>query len=287
MLNGIVSGAIPDKFQAILAIDIAFALIHTFQESHEMTASNLMNMFIADEVKEALPEVLLTAVFSLVVHASSPYTVPPVYYTVLTNSLMELSKNIESMKKFKGQVEDLVARFLFRNIAHFKEPAQKRVCHFLAFLMSQTAGRDLGQTEPMLIKLTENEMSAQQEAFLRAVFAQLCKLCFAKKVWEQVDPKFHCYLPPVEQGQQHAASDGTAVADEPEMQLITDAILAKHSSEQLLEIIQNGQVFARAILNRTKKSLEHLKTSIERYRKVFDELFVGVDGQKQIISQVV
>jgi len=39
-----------------------------------------------------------------------------------------------------------------------------------------------------------------------------------------------------------------------------------------------------AILTRTKKSLEHLKTSVERYKKVFDELLSGFDGQKQIID---
>ena len=42
-----------------------------------------------------------------------------------------------------------------------------------------------------------------------------------------------------------------------------------------------------AILNRTKKSLEHLKTSVERYKKVFDELLAGTDGQSQIIDQVI
>jgi len=42
-----------------------------------------------------------------------------------------------------------------------------------------------------------------------------------------------------------------------------------------------------AILNRTKKSLEHLKTSVERYKKVFDDLLSGPDGQSQIIEQVV
>ena len=60
--------------------------------------------------------------------------------------------------------------------------------------------------------------------------------------------------------------------------MITDAILAKQTSEQLLEIVQNGSIFVQAILNRTKKSLEHLKTSVERYKKVFDELLAGPDG---------
>ena len=54
----------------------------------------------------------------------------------------------------------------------------------MALLLSQIAGRDLGQTEPLLLKITENNLSVDQESFLRTVFAQLCKLCFAKKVWD-------------------------------------------------------------------------------------------------------
>ena len=34
-----------------------------------MTASNLLNMYIAEEYKEFLPEVILTAVLSLVIHS--------------------------------------------------------------------------------------------------------------------------------------------------------------------------------------------------------------------------
>ena len=75
----------------------------------------------------------------------------------------------------------------------------------MALLLSQIAGRDLGQTEPLLLKITENNLSVDQESFLRTVFAQLCKLCFAKKVWDQLDPKFHCYLPANEQAGNQAA----------------------------------------------------------------------------------
>ena len=62
---------------------------------------------------------------------------------------------------------------------------------------------------------------------MKDIFAQLCKLCFAKKVFEQLDPKFHSYLP---QSNTEAAANSMQVdsgADEPELQLITDAILAK------------------------------------------------------------
>ena len=72
VLNGLISG-IQDKFQAILATDIAFALIQTFQESHEMTASNLLNMYIAEEYKEFLPGVITTAILSLVIHSEKPF----------------------------------------------------------------------------------------------------------------------------------------------------------------------------------------------------------------------
>jgi len=194
ILNGLITG-ISDKYQAVLATDIALALIHTFHDSHELAAQNLLNMFMADEIKEFLPQVVLTALFSLVIHSEKPFHEPVMYYTILTNSLIEQSKLIESLKKFKGQLEDQLARFLFQNVAHFRTTTQRRICSYFALLLSQTAGRDLGQTEPMLIKITGNEMSPDQENFLRAIFAQLCKLCFAKKVWEQLDPKFHSYLP--------------------------------------------------------------------------------------------
>ena len=130
----------------------------------------------------------------------------------------------------------------------------------------------------MLIKITESSLSSDQEDFLKAVFAQLCKLCFAKKVWEQLDPKFHCYLPSNSDANTMQV-DSSANADEPDLQLITDAILAKQTSQQLLEVIQNGAIFVQAILNRTKKSLEHLKTSIERYKQVFEELLSGPEGE--------
>jgi len=87
-----------------------------------MTASNLLNMFIAEEYKEFLPEVLLTAVLSLVVHSEKPFHNQSVFYTILTNSLIEQSKTIESMKKFKGQIEDHLARFVFKNVTQFTQP---------------------------------------------------------------------------------------------------------------------------------------------------------------------
>ena len=84
VLDGLIQGIL-DKFEATLAVETAFALINTFQESHEMAGSNLLNMYIAEELREALPEVILTAVLSLVVQADKPFIEKPVFYTILIN----------------------------------------------------------------------------------------------------------------------------------------------------------------------------------------------------------
>jgi len=75
--------------------------------------------------------------------------------------------------------------------------------------------------------------------------------------------------------------------DEAECQIILDALMAKESCEKLLEIVEqhNLSVFAKCILARTKKSLEHLKTSVDRYRPVFDKLYSG-NNQKILLEQV-
>ena len=56
-------------------------------------------------------------------------------------------------------MEDYLARFIIKNVSHFKKPAQVRICGFVALLLSQIAGRDLRQTEPMLLKITENNLT--------------------------------------------------------------------------------------------------------------------------------
>ena len=81
-------------------------------------------------------------------------------------------------------MEELFVKFVHNGIQTFNEVNQRRVVQFLALLLSQTAGRDIGQTEPLLLKLTEGNLKAPQVDFLKKVFAQLCRLCFPKKVWE-------------------------------------------------------------------------------------------------------
>jgi hypothetical protein len=56
-----------------------------------------------------------------------------------------------------------------------------------------------------------------------------------------------------------------------------DALISKESSEKLIDYsdLHGSSIFAMCILEKTKKSLDYLKTTVERYRKVFDHFFNG------------
>jgi hypothetical protein len=80
-------------------------------------------MHLAEEVKEALPEVILTALLSLIVHSEKPFYDKTAFFTILLNSLLEQSKSLEHLKKFKGQVEEFLSKFIFQNVNQFSKPS--------------------------------------------------------------------------------------------------------------------------------------------------------------------
>lgn len=110
----------------------------------------------------------------------------------------------------------------------------------------------------------------------------VCRFIFVKKAREQLDQQFYQYLP------HEADTNSNAILDEPEALIIVDALNAKESPDKLLEYADqhSSAIFGKCILARTKKSLDHLKSTVERYRKVFDHFFSG--GQQVVlIEQVV
>lgn len=127
--------------------------------------------------------------------------------------------------------------------------------------------------------MKEQAQSDELKAALKKVFATVCTFIFVRRAKEQLDSQFHAFLP-VEAPHEN-------ILDEPECQLILDSLMNKDSPERLLEIIEqhNPSVFAKCILARTKKSLDHLKSTIERYRSVFDKLFGG-QNQRILLEQV-
>ena len=81
-----------------------------------MCASNLLNMYMAEEYREFLPNVILTAIYSLIIQSEKPFIKQTVFYTILVNSIVEQSKSVEALKKLKVQMEDGFTKHLFHNI---------------------------------------------------------------------------------------------------------------------------------------------------------------------------
>jgi hypothetical protein len=75
--------------------------------------------------------------------------------------------------------------------------------------------------------------------------------------------------------------------DEPEALIIIDALNSKDSPEKLIEYadLHSSAIFAKCIIARTKKSLEHLKSTVERYRKVFEHCFSD-QNQSVLLEQL-
>ena len=85
-------------------------------------------MYMSEEYREFLPEVILTAIYSLIIQAEKPFVRQTVFYTILVNSIVEQSKSIEPLKKLKVQMEDAFTKHLFQNVQAYNEQNQRRIC---------------------------------------------------------------------------------------------------------------------------------------------------------------
>lgn len=125
---------IKDKYEAILAVDIAMALIQTFSDEHRMVSHNLLNMHLSEELKDAIPSVILAAIYSLVIQASGCHVSQTVYYAVLMNSIVYNAR--EMFKKFKGHSEDVFVQAIFQNCSFLTPNARARATSYMSTFLS-------------------------------------------------------------------------------------------------------------------------------------------------------
>lgn len=150
---------IADKFESVLAVDVAMAVFHTFAESQALCAHNLVNLYLDDELQDATPDVITCCILSLVLTHERPFIHPPVYHAVLLNSIINASKEVENLKKMKVVAEEKIAK-LFEQFDSLPKIQQDRFVIFLGTYLSQSSGKDLGMAESFLLKLTESPSKA-------------------------------------------------------------------------------------------------------------------------------
>lgn len=127
---------INDKFESVLAVDVAMAIFKTFAESQQMCAHNLLNLYLSEELKEAMPEVLLSCLLSLLLSHERPFTEPPLFFAVLLNQMVNSSREIESLKKLKSFAEEKFSKYVFAHFNNFTYLQQERIIAFLGTYLS-------------------------------------------------------------------------------------------------------------------------------------------------------
>lgn len=111
----------------------------------------------------------------------------PLYLAVFLNTVCSTARDVDKLKKLKVKAEDKFTRLVFQNCQHFSKLQIARIVDFLGAYISQSAGRDLSQAEPFLIKLTQGALSLLQKQLLKDVFAVVCRYVFVKKAKDQLD----------------------------------------------------------------------------------------------------
>lgn len=78
------------------------SIVRTFSDSQQMTAQNLVNFYLHDELTDQVPDILLQSIFSLLLTHDKPFKdLPPLYYAIMLNNMVNLSRESEKLKKLK------------------------------------------------------------------------------------------------------------------------------------------------------------------------------------------
>lgn len=140
------------------------------------------------------------------------------------------------------------------------------------------------------------------DAAMKKLFVPLIRMSYARKLQQQIDEKFHKYIP--EDAKQwhdpelkYCKEDG----GHPDALALMEKLNNKESPQLIKEFLETEEVKAKgavvkeivieAIMVRTKKSLEHLKRFIEiYYTEVVQPLLLGEElaaGQAALIRTVI
>jgi hypothetical protein len=79
-----------------------------------MAAQNLVNFYLNEELSDSIADVILHTVFSLILNYEKPFgDLTPLYYAILLNSMVGISRDNEKLKKLKQQAEEKFSKGLF------------------------------------------------------------------------------------------------------------------------------------------------------------------------------
>lgn len=79
-----------------------------------MAATQFVNLYMCEDLQDQIPDVILHAVFSLVVTADKPFTdITPLYLAVFLNTVCATARDGDKLKKLKLKAEDKFTKMIF------------------------------------------------------------------------------------------------------------------------------------------------------------------------------
>lgn len=114
---------LPDKFESTLAVDMCMAVLRTFAESQQMAAQSLVNFYLHEELADHVTEVILHALFSLLLTYEKPFNdITPLYLAILLNTIVNVSRdNNDKLKKLRANIEEKFAKHVFAKVDGFSQ----------------------------------------------------------------------------------------------------------------------------------------------------------------------
>jgi hypothetical protein len=271
------------QLDLVVGVDLVSSVQTAFQDSQALAAHNLWNLWMGEELRDVLPHLIVNAAFTQMCLLKGG-TKSPLFYMQVLISIQNQTKESSLFKNFARLIEDG-----FHNLAKWSDTADplisERIVNLAAYYISQVA--DDFRVESRDVRLYERLEEANPQ-ILHKVFQELVRMSFLKKIREATEPRYHKYLGEL------AGSDDSQLtlvhAETPDFALIKDKLASRETPAQLKYFLLDGgdegqlqasgdilkEVFLECILERTRKSLEHLKRAVEAFHtELFSHMYYG------------
>lgn len=230
------------QFEHAIALDLILSVTTAFSDSQALAAHNLWNLYMGEELRDALPALIVNAGFTQMWQVAHEIRSPLFYLQVLLGIKQQTSES--SLFKQFGRLMEEAFVFLAQQVNDLDTYVKDRLRDMISYYISQLPDF---RGDSLFQKLEEG--GKVPESFIQDVFLQLIRMSFFKRVKENTDEKYHKYLPEADSSQSHlsftylASGTGDDIkAANPDADLIMDKLNSKEPADRIKEFLDSGDL---------------------------------------------
>jgi hypothetical protein len=237
-----------------------------------------------EELRDVLPHLIVNTAYTQMCKLGEQ-SKSPVFYIQVLISIQQQTRESSLFKNFAKLIEGGFT-YLAQYTSKLDPEIAQRAREVTAYYISQLT---LGETTHNQI-YARLEEAGVSESYIRSLVLQVVRMSFFKRVKENTDERFHRYFP---ESLESVDQLHFNYLDQPTAVLITDKLQSKeppHVVRQFLmessEVQASGQelkaIFLECVFSRARKSLEHVKKSVEVfYNQIFEPWFINASDARQ------